>query len=75
MLEVKLTFKQLREIVEEIHRVNPEVDDAEVKLNVGFDVITLGKLAYYVREKLVVLFPSHEVLTEEDLKKLRGEQG
>jgi hypothetical protein len=55
-----MKFKQLRDMVDELHRGNPEIDDAEVKINIGHSVVDFDEISHFIREDTVVLFPIRE---------------
>ncbi|HVN20343.1 MAG TPA: hypothetical protein VMU05_16270 [Dongiaceae bacterium] len=55
-----MKFKQLREIVDELHRGYPEIDDAEVKINIGHSVVDFDEISHFIKEDTVVLFPIRE---------------
>ena len=55
-----MKFKQLRHIVDELHRGYPEIDDAEVKINIGRSVVGFDEISHFIKEDIVVLFPIRE---------------
>ena len=52
-----MKFKQLRHMVDELHRGYPEIDDAEVKTNTGHSVVDFDEISHFIKEDMVVLFP------------------
>ena len=58
--ERKMKFKQLRHIVDELHRGYPEIDDAEVRINVGHSVVGFDEICHFIKEDMVVLFSIRE---------------
>ena len=52
-----MKFKQLRQMVDELHRGYPEIDDAEVKINIGHSVVDFDEISHLIKEDMVVLFP------------------
>ena len=55
-----MKFKQLRQMVDELHRGYPEIDDAEVKINIGHSVVDFDEISHLIKEDMVVLFPIRE---------------
>ena len=55
-----MRFEQLRHIIDELHRVHPEIDDAEVKINIGHSVVGFAEISHFINEETVVLFPIRE---------------
>jgi len=55
-----MKFKQLRQIVDELDRGYPEIDDAEVKINIGHSVVGFDEISHFIKEDTVVLFPIKE---------------
>lgn len=45
-----MKFKQLRHIVDELHRGYPEIDDAEVKINIGHSVVGFDEISHFIKE-------------------------
>lgn len=55
-----MKFKQLRHIVDELHRGHPEIDDAEVRINIGHSVVGFDEISHFIKEDMVVLLPIRE---------------
>ena len=47
-------------MVDELHRSYPEIDDAEVKINIGHSVVDFDEISHFMKEGMVVLFPIRE---------------
>lgn len=50
-----MKFQQLRQVVEELYRGHPEIDDAEVKINIGHSVVGFDEISHFISEEAVVL--------------------
>jgi hypothetical protein len=55
-----MKFRQLPDIVDELHRGYPEIGDAEVKINIGHSVVGFDEISHFIKEDMVVLFPIRE---------------